>query len=347
MAAPFDASLMEVTAPPTPMLEGLALEGFLGSVRFAVSAAGDLLYWTAARNEYTAAWSDRSSGEVEAIADWSGGRRPSISPGGDRVAVERDGNIFVHRFDGRPGSQITSGGGVVNTAPSWSPDGQQVLFLSERASETPGLLDLFSARADGSGTPTLIHSDEEGLLEVSSSPDGEWLVYATALQGPTGSDIRGIRTGVDAEPIELAANTIPEIGPRVSPNGRYLALTQGGVVVVPFPNTRDAMVTVGERGSRNPVWSTDGRELFYLTFRPGSFTINVARIADSDPFRVLGTEVLSTHPLEPGTVLSPFFDVHPSGERFLVPLRGASSEGRIVFVQNWDEELNARLSTGR
>ena len=102
------------------------------------------------------------------------------------------------------------------------------------------------------------------------------------------------------------------------------------------------MVTVGEPGSSDPAWSADGTELFYLSTQGRSFTITVARIAESDPFRVLGTEVLSTHLSAPGTFLDRFFAVHPGGERFLVPLEGATSEGRIVFVQDWSSQCQSK-----
>ena len=120
---------------------------------------------------------------------------------------------------------------------------------------------------------------------------------------------------------------------------------RGPVMLVPPSDQDGSWLVVG------PSWSLKAGEIepkcLCLDEVDASFTINVARIADSGPFHVSGTEVLSTHPLEPGTILNRFFDVHPSGERFLVPLRGATSEGRTIFVQNWDEELNARLGTGR
>jgi Tol biopolymer transport system component len=124
------------------------------------------------------------------MSEWLGAEDPAISPDGRRLAVARDEDIFVVALDG-PATRLTFGEGH-NRSPSWSPDGRSVLFLSDRAASVTGHRDVYSVRADGSGEAELVHDAEEGVVGARWSPDGEWLLYMTSLEGPTGSDIWGI-----------------------------------------------------------------------------------------------------------------------------------------------------------
>ncbi len=65
------------------------------------------------------------------------------------------------------------------------------------------------------------------------------------------------------------ADQFDEISPTVSPDGRWLAYpsNQTGrfeVYVWPFPETASGLWQVATNGGTEPVWSRDGRELFYL-----------------------------------------------------------------------------------
>jgi serine/threonine-protein kinase len=64
------------------------------------------------------------------------------------------------------------------------------------------------------------------------------------------------------------ASSFTELAPAVSPEGRWMAYSStetGGteVFAVPFPNAGDAKWLVSVGGGTEPLWSRDGRELFY------------------------------------------------------------------------------------
>ena len=97
---------------------------------------------------------------------------------------------------------------------------------------------------------------------------------------------------------------------------------------------------VSASGGTNPVWSRDGRELFYINGRgemasvalkPGpTFTAGEPRALFSvSQFTVGGNAGV--------------FDVSPDGKRFVMvrPVAGLG-ETELVVVQNWFEELKQR-----
>src|SRR5262249_28430571 len=53
---------------------------------------------------------------------------PSLSPDGNQVAFQRDGDIFVKQVDGEPPLQLTDTP-VEESAPTWSPDGRRIAFI--------------------------------------------------------------------------------------------------------------------------------------------------------------------------------------------------------------------------
>ncbi len=109
----------------------------------------------------------------------------------------------------------------------------------------------------------------------------------------------------------------------------------GQVYVARFPTLEDRQaVSVGEAGV--PVWSPDGRELFYLTL-DGMMAV---------PITIGSTLTLGT----PETVFEETYgsrpdqtrwhDLEPAGQRFLmIPEQVGDHESQVVLVQNWLEEL--------
>ncbi|MFW5941795.1 MAG: S9 family peptidase [Chloroflexota bacterium] len=66
--------------------------------------------------------------------------------------------------------------------PRWSPDGQEILFISNRSEDpdfNPHLDDVFLMPRDG-GDPRKLDTPEGGKHSPSFSPDGEWISYVSA-----------------------------------------------------------------------------------------------------------------------------------------------------------------------
>ena len=84
-----------------------------------------------------------------------------------------------------------------NWRPAWSPDGNQLLFVSNR----DGNLEIYRANIDGTDLVNLTNADQANDADADWSPDGERIVFvsdrdygdrAIYLMNADGSDVREI-----------------------------------------------------------------------------------------------------------------------------------------------------------
>ncbi len=102
-----------------------------------------------------------------------------LSPDDDRIAfMKRVGDnrdIWIKELPDGPESRITFHE-ADEYLPQWSPDGQTLIFRSERVEQTgPRMGHLFSKRADGIGDAELVF-DGFNVVKGFWSPDNEWLI---------------------------------------------------------------------------------------------------------------------------------------------------------------------------
>jgi Tol biopolymer transport system component len=102
------------------------------------------------------------------------------SPDGAHLALsfgnEQNSDIYVIRLDSERQRRLTDSQNI-NISPVWSPDGKAIAYV---ALTSPGVMDnygIYVVNADGSGKRKV---SEIGGYEVSWSPDGKWLLIATA-----------------------------------------------------------------------------------------------------------------------------------------------------------------------
>jgi Tol biopolymer transport system component len=126
--------------------------------------------------------------------------------------------------------------------------------------------------------------------------------------------------------------------PAISPDGRWLAYNsnlsgQQEVYVNGFPDPgRRRKVSVD--GGMSPVWSPDGRELFYCV---GNALV-AARISYTGGFSVLDRTVLSEGHC-PNWPFSANYDVAPDGQRFVMVRPDDPQDVQLVVVLNWFVEM--------
>jgi serine/threonine-protein kinase len=240
---------------------------------------------------------------------------------------------------------LTFDEGTNDSFPLWTPDGKRIVYCSTREGEVLG--DIYWKASDGTGkVEKLASSPGRGLIPQSWSKDGKSLVL-TELTSPTSqTDIGMLSMEGDNARKPLLNEKYSEGEPRISPDGRWMAYQsnesgKAEVYVRPFPEVNKARWQVSMSGGSNPLWSPDGRELFYHsgdaamavrvetdpTFKPGKPTVL---------FR--GTQSKSTW------ADYTFWDISPNGKRFLM-LKEAAVEApsKISVVVNWIEELKQRV----
>jgi serine/threonine-protein kinase len=207
-------------------------------------------------------------------------------------------------------------------------------------------------RADGIGEETLLLRLRSSIWEAAVSPDGKWiLARAGGTSGQTGGrDIFGVQPGIDTTPKPILDGAYDESAVTLSPDGRWLAYesNESGrkeIYVRPFPDTEAGRWQVSTGGASQPLWSRDGRELFYTTptrdmmaaaieTRPG-FAVRERKAL----FR-LGTDIVLSNSYYTT------FDISPDGRRFLMMRSIATSQAnqaRMILVENWFEELGAKV----
>ncbi len=104
-----------------------------------------------------------------------------------------------------------------------------------------------------------------------------------------------------------------------------------------FPQSR-AVIQISTEGGTEPVWSRDGRELFYRNVDQ-LLVVAVDTEADLRPGR---PRLLFEQPYALGTVGNPNFDVSLDGQSFLMVSGDAVG---LTVELNWVEELKRLVPT--
>jgi hypothetical protein len=144
-----------------------------------------------------------------------------------------------------------------------------------------------------------------------------------------------------SSPKAVISSPAREAQPRVSPDGRWLAYAsdQSGqfeVYVTSFP-TPSARVKVSESGGAEPLWSRDGRVLYY---RVGAQVI-AASLATPRELAITARTVALVGDYERDARTGHAnYDIAPDGKSFLV-LRPVNGGNPPIIAYHWDRELKA------
>ena len=340
-SVPFDPNELTVTGSPVTLVEGVTVQPS-GAANLDISDTGRLVYTTGLGDfgSMSLVWVDRDGRTTETLTDGRGDTvlRPRLSPDGTQVAFSLNDEVWIRDLE-RGSTTALTNDGKGNGFPAWSADGSFVTFMSSTASLRS---DLYSRRADVSRPAEPLLEDRATALPGSWSPDGRTLVFHER-GAATGYDLWTILT--DADPAPLLVTESNEHSPRLSPNGQWLAYVsdQSGeyrVYVQQFPDG-GAVMPVSDGPSGEPVWSRDGRELFYRT---GNQLMSVA-VEPDPPWTPGETTVLFDDPYV-ADILNlgwPNYDVSRDGQRFLMIRPEDSATKEVVVVTNWFEELTQRV----
>ena len=158
----------------------------------------------------------------------SGDTAPSWSPSGRRIAYQHgtgsapssnhvNGEIFIMKSDGSGKRRLTKND-VYDGEPVWSPNGRWILFVSARARETAGDLELYKMRPDGSRV-TRLTSDQSDSREGDWSPNGRWVVFS---RGKGERQLFKVRSD-GTHYTRLTHSSLSTFSPTWSPNGKWIA----------------------------------------------------------------------------------------------------------------------------
>jgi len=277
-------------------------------------------------------------------------RMPRASPDGNRIALQAstsginaDAEIWI--LDRRTGalSRFTTGGG--NSDAIWSPDGKRIAWAGPARGDTNttdrnvtvelrAVADIYWQVADKSAPPELLYASPRPQWPWSFTPDGKTLVFDENNGSIT--SIMAMTVGSSEAPKAIVASSefTNRLG-KLSPDGHWLAYTSNEtgrfeVYVRPFPGPGGA-TQVSVDGGDQPIWSRDGRELFY---RDGANVVAAVMGLGT----VKSRSVLFQDSFDRSNATN--YDALPGGG--FVMLRSSGEEDDLTVMVNWITEINRR-----
>ena len=344
MAAPFDARALRVTGSARVVVAEVGHIVGNGEMKAALSANGTLAYITGSGIKQAVVVDARGAALPLPVPPGRLGN-PRYSPDGRRIAADLTSgvrtDVWVYDIGSGAAQRVTSEG-ILNDRAEWTPDGARILFHTNRGGRNTTM---WWQPADGSGAAEqLVSSPGKDIWEGVLTPDGHTVVYRTGSIGT--ADIWYRQLTGDTTVKGVATTPFTEFAPRISPDGRWIAYAsdESGtfqVYVRPFPGP-GAQFPVSVDGGGAPVWSRDGRKIFFAGI--AKHQLLAASVATSPSFSVTARDVISDGDYDLGAAHANF-DVSPDGKSFLMlrPLKGKSEE--IVVIHNWATELHAQAKS--
>jgi Tol biopolymer transport system component len=279
-------------------------------------------------------------------------RNIRFSPDGRRLAMSlRQGaqeDVWVYEWERDALSRLTFDASE-DTRPVWTPDGQRIAFASGRADKLTA--NLYWQRADGTGEAERLTESPNRQTPMSWHPSGKFLAFIE-VHPQTGSDIMilplegdGVSGWKPGKPSVFLNTPFSDSNAAFSPDEHWLAYNSnesGGFEVyvrpVPGPGGKWQVSTGGSGGGGFPVWSRNGKELFYWA-GDRIWVASYAVLGNS--FRAEKPRAWSPGRVRPRAGFS-WFDPHPDGKRFAVLKAAEETEVRqvkVVFITNFFDEL--------
>ncbi len=268
VARRIDLPRRALTGEAVTLADPVGFDGALATGAFAVSAAGLVAYRAGGTSRRQLTWVDRTGRVLGTIgaADDEALQYPELAPDGRRVAVDRTvkGNRDVWVFDVSRGvpTRLTFDASQ-DMWPTWTPDGQTIVFRSTRT----GGGDFYQKPASGAGNERALFTSPDTKYPLEWSPDGRFLLYRSD-DPKTGSDLWIFpRDGPTPKP--FVQTPFVEAQGEFSPDGRWVTYcsNESGrmeIYVVPFPGPGGKW-QVSTAGGQMPRWRRDGREVFYMS----------------------------------------------------------------------------------
>ena len=225
---------------------------------------------------------------------------PSISPDGKSLvyASYASGNwdIYFQRVGGKNSVNLTKDSTAGDTQPAFSPDGERIAFRSER--EGGGI---FVMGATGESVKRLTDFG----FNPAWSPDRKEIAYGEesivinpAMRWSSNSRIWAVSVATGEKRLVVTEGTQPNWSPhghRIALCGRLKPGGRRDIHTIPAGGGEPVEVTKDPAMDWNPVWSPDGKYLYFASDRGGS--MNLWRVPiEENSGKVLGQPEAVTTP---------------------------------------------------
>jgi eukaryotic-like serine/threonine-protein kinase len=336
-AVPFSLDRLEVTG--TPFL--VAENGTCPSV----ANDGTLTFMTEPPFTQQLNWLDRQGQILSTVGPALPGTQiGAITLSADQTMVAMDGfdmnyeEVWLVDIARSTRSRMTFSSARDADA-TWSPDGRQLVYASER----DGTSDLFLQDADPGAAAVRLVTGKADTFNPDWSRDGRFLAYEQ-ISAETKRDIWYLPLGKDGKPGDPPGESqatvflktpFDETMPQISPDGRHIAYMSDisgrwEVYVRPFPHGGGER-QVSVRGGGYPRWSTRGDELFYVEGKAlMSARVHTNHSVSFDiPVKLFEWRHL-------GLYFTRRFDPSADARRFLAVNETSTEKRSLNIVEHWD-----------
>jgi hypothetical protein len=324
---PFDLDRLTVAGDARPANETVFVNPGAGLAEYSVTESGALVFQGSAALPNQFAWLDRTGRVLETVGTRGKYRSPSLSPDGRRLAYEDtgQGDIWVLDLERQAASRFTTAP-EFEACPVWFPDGRKIAYRNSSGS-------VFERETNGT-TPErrLMSARINGPSQIS--PDGRWLLYFAFVIGED-LNVYVVPTTGEPTPRAIVQSAFADVEPQLSPNGRWIAYAsretgRNEIYVQPFPPNGQRW-QISSAGGRQPMWRSDGGELFFVADDRRFYAVDVSTAGAFDYgiphflFEMRANVFNSRNSYVPSA----------DGKRFLVNTIVDSAQAPLTVALNW------------
>ena len=309
------------------------VRGTVNGASFSVSNNGVIVYQAQTKVDTQLVWVNRAGEVSQTFGEPGHYDELELSPDATRLAVtigdSIKGTSDIWIFDLTRGVRTRFTFDALDDARAvWSPDGERVMFASNRAGGTFGY-DLYEKPSDGSDVERRVLAADGQQYPASWSSDGKHLLF---VAGPGLLALPVVQNAKPFPILTIASAIGGGIRGRLSPDGRWVAYTssesgRNEVYVTAFPSPGGKwLVGAGVW----PRWRRDGKELFFIDpmNRVVAFSVtsngNALTVGAGTPLFQLLSSARLGYP----------YDVSPDGQ-FVLNTSEQVSGGSLKLLINW------------
>ncbi len=258
------------------------------------------------------------------------------------------GEIYVMNADGSGLKNLTNHE-ARDIQPTWSRNGQQIVFTSNREHLGVGPFpkqELYIMNADGSDVRRVIETT--GLLEFNPhmSPNGQKIAFTRAVAPPPGFGLRNYVVNIDGSGLTNLTGDVQanDAFPRWSPNGQQILFNRGI-----GPGDADIYVMNADGSGKTNLTNTPGtRNDFFGTWSPNgkqiAFSAGLGTFPNlaAEDIYIMNSDGSGLSQLTTGPERDIAADWSPNGKQIVFHKEGEPS---FIFTIDVDGNNEAQVTT--